>query len=97
MQSYYLKQLFKCLVFQDTGSCIRRDLSYITSSSIFDCFVLRNTKFNDLTWNCKGMEGREGGRKKREGHKKMPLASMSSLKKHLCIPLNQENGSSFLS
>ena len=46
-------------------------------------------------------EGREGGRekekKKREGNKKMPLASMYSIKKHLCIPLNQENGSSFLS
>ena len=44
-------------------------------------------------------EGREGGRekerKKRDGNKKVPLASMSSLKKHLCMPLNQENGSSF--
>ena len=66
MRSYYLKQLFKCLVFQDTGTCIRRDLSYITLSSTFDYLVLRNTR-NLVILHGTAKEWKEGREGRREG------------------------------
>ena len=75
MRSYYLKQLFKCLVFQDTGTCIRRDLSYITLSLTFDYLVLRNTRNLVILhgtakeWK-EGREGRREGKRKKEKRRK---------------------------
>lgn len=75
MQSYYLKQLFKCLVFQDAGTCIRRDLSYITLSLTVDYFVLRNTRNLVILhgtakeWK-EGREGRREEKRKKEKRRK---------------------------